>query len=150
MTCLAAAAQGCSSKADSGSVSAASPDGKYRAVLVEKTRPGMLDRNFSVVLESLADEKGSRAIVFESPDEGRPVGSERFLWTSDSRFVLLLGKQFFVANKQDVTSKGEIPYLLYNVLSGELKCNASQLTKYKRFSVEELSGMEWAGEKVAK
>jgi hypothetical protein len=57
-----------------------------RVILVE--RPTFIARNFEVWLENI--DSGRERTVFRSPDAGRPVGSERIVWSVDgSRFLLL-------------------------------------------------------------
>ena len=82
-----------------------SPDMKTRIDLVEI--PERFDRNFNLVVREYPDM--NPRIIFQSPDEGRPAGSERFVWSSTGHRVLLLGKHFFVpaedirANKYDLS-----------------------------------------------
>ena len=141
--------QGCSKQAAS-TVQSISPDGKLHVFLVEKTYPGGIDRNFEILLELNSTQSAKREVLFSSPDEGRPIGTERFVWSKDGKYLLLLGKHFFVENTRNVTSTGEMPYLLYDTQSREVKCNASQVDKYKRFSVGDLTAIEWVGEKIAR
>ena len=104
----------------------ASPDGKYCVCLVEVPRGiSHIDRNFRVRIAKKGDK--SSHVIFRSPDEGAPEGTERFAWSRDSKWLLLLGKQFFVKPGVE-TQKGEYIYLLYDVESGRAYCNATQTT----------------------
>ena len=116
-----------------------SPDERYIARLVE--RRVFLDRNFVVSVESRIEGKASPGVVFRSPDEGKPIGSERFVWSNDGQYVLLLGRHFFVAPEHRLPS-GEYPYLLYHVKSGRIWCNARQATT-ERFGATEISALRF-------
>ena len=98
-----------------------SPDDRLRVQLVEVST--WIDRNFQIRLERLP--RGTVETLFRSPDEGRPEGSERIVWSPDSRRFALLGRHFFV--REGTPSRGgESLYLLCDVASGKLWCNASQ------------------------
>lgn len=102
-------------------MSALSPSNRYRALLVE--RPAFIDRNFDVVI--LDVDTDNERTIFTSPDEGRPIGSERFLWSRDDQYLLLLGRNFFVAEAA-VLDSGEQMYLLHHLPTGGTWCNATQ------------------------
>jgi hypothetical protein len=99
-----------------------SPDDKTRVWLVEL--PQLIDRNFELRLESV-EKPGTMRTVFRSPDEGRPVGSERVLWSGDGRKFVLLGRHFYT-ERNAALSNGEQLYLLYDLDTTELRCNATQ------------------------
>ena len=111
-----------------------SPDDLLRIVL--KERGTFLDRNFDVLLES-TDGRIAAKRVFSSPDEGRPIGSERFLWSNDGSHVLLVGRHFYV-DPLIVAPNGETAYLLLRVRDGRQWCNASQLSE-SRITIDLLS-----------
>ena len=115
-----------------------SPDEKLRAVLVECS-PRFIDRNFRVYLEST--DSGALREIFLSPDEGAPIGSERFLWSRDGKRLLLLGRHFLV-EKESQLQNGEMLYLMYDVVSGRLWCNARQLGG-PRFGSDEIAGYDF-------
>lgn len=115
-------------------VTSLSPDERTRAWVVEL--PRFIDRNFDVRVEDLAT--GKLHTVFTSPDEGRPVGSERIVWAADSSQFLLLGRHFYVLPKGRSTN-GESLYLLYDLRTDELWSNAAQQTKYPAFRKEDLA-----------
>lgn len=112
-----------------------SRDKKYRVWLYE--HPNRMDRNFDVWVEQIAD--GSRTNIFKSPDEGRPVGTERIIWSENNDEFVLVGKEFFLANPSEIGL--ERPYLWYSFKTQKLYCNASQ-TELPHFSEDDLT---WSG-----
>jgi hypothetical protein len=104
---------------------------------------GRLDRNFYLRLHRVADK--TVATLFDSPDEGRPVGTERIVWSRDSSQFVLLGRHFVVAEPAQFTN-GESLYLLYDTKSGKLRCNATQQSQYPKFSRDDLKGTDWNGD----
>jgi hypothetical protein len=112
-----------------------SPDETIRARLVETSPSWHLDRNFRVQLESLVD--GTSTIIFGSPDEGRPVGTERLIWSKDGAWLLLVGRHFFV--KDDLfLDNGDQLYFLYHLPTRRTWCNAevSSLTPLRSETIE--------------
>ena len=104
--------------ADYTSTMSVSPDEEHRIVLIELTpRLPRLDRNFKIVLETLG-EHGLGAIgselLFHLPDSDTPVGTERFIWSKDSTYVLLVGKHFFVQPDLPISGGGQA-FLLYHL-----------------------------------
>ncbi len=100
-----------------------------------------MDRNFKVYLLDL-QKPGDRNEIFESPDEGFPDG-ERIVWSNDSTRFLFLGKQFSVEVSAVIERSGERLYLLYDIPSKSLWCNASQTTE-PRFDLNMLTNVVWA------
>jgi hypothetical protein len=88
-------------------------------------------------LNILESSSGERRTIFESPDEGRPPGTEQFLWSADGRYLLLVGRHFRVV-KGGTLADGRQLYLLYDSQSTELRCNAEQ-SNHTRFSAEEVA-----------
>jgi hypothetical protein len=130
-------------KSEIVTASAPSPDGKSKVLLIEKD-DFRIDRNFDVFLEDCSTATPKRTLLFSSPDEGKPVGTERFVWSKDSQFILLVGRQF--GTKGDVKLKsGESLYLLYDVKNAILRCNASQQDKYGAFTGKDVEAIPWAG-----
>ncbi len=117
-----------------------SPDERTLALLVEL--PGFLDRNFDVRLRRRDDPKLVTETIFSSPDEGRPVGSERFIWSLDGEWLLLVGRHFCVKGSCRLTS-GEDVYLLCNVPTGTTWSNAAQAADYEPFGAEKLVGIDF-------
>ena len=107
-----------------------SPDGSIVATVHEIGRG--IDRNFQIRISRGVTEK----IVYRSPDEGRPIGTERFVWTRDSRYLLLVGMQFYTDGETKLAT-GEDLYLLYDTQTGSIKCNASQ-ANLPRFGIEDI------------
>jgi hypothetical protein len=118
---------------------ALSPDDKWQAVLVE--RGSYLDRNFDVRLGPTGGVSSSFVPIFSSPDEGRPIGSERFIWSKDSNYLLLVGRQFAVEGQTRMQT-GEDLYLLYHLPTKRLLCNARQVSA-QRFSFADLAKIEF-------
>lgn len=115
-----------------------SPDDRYRAMLVEKL-PGVpkLDRNFAIRLEELAS--GKISTIFDSPDEGIPIGSERFIWSKDSTYLLLTGRHFWSLTSDIPLRDGSQAYFLYHLPSNAGWCNATQCSTYPRLTRDGLT-----------
>lgn len=132
---------GCSSEepTDSVSLTSRSPDGRYLVEIVELQ--GRLDRNF--VLRLSDNRSGNSTEIFESPDEGCPPGTERIVWSVDGSKLLLMGENFYslTAGREE---KEEKLYLLYDLSSGEMKCNATQQNQYAGFDESDLKAIEWS------
>jgi hypothetical protein len=114
-----------------------SSTGAYRVTLLELN--GGMDRNFEVWLERKAD--GFRTNIFRSPDEGRP-GTERIIWSRDHSQFVLVGRHFVVEDRPRIPI--ETLYLLYDIPSGKLWCNASQAS-LPRFRETNFSTLSWSG-----
>ena len=112
-----------------------SPDEKRRVHLVELN--AWIDRNFVIRVERCTDR--SFETIFRSPDEGMPIGSERIVWSPDSRQFVLLGRHFYVRDGTPSVG-GEMLYLLYDVKACRLWCNAEQQRAYPHF---EIGDVEW-------
>lgn len=120
-----------------------SPDRRWRAILVDHPYRVSIDRNFHVCIE---DPDGVSRTVFTSPDETPlGIGSERFLWSNDSRRLLLVGRRFYLRQGVQLTT-GESLYLLYDLPSGKTWCNSDQ--QGPPFGPEELVGYDF-GESLA-
>lgn len=124
----------CSRPAPS-TTSSTSSDGHYRIELRE--RDAFIDRNIEIVLTDLAASPPSHRVIFTSGDEG-PPGTERFIWSPDSRAVLLVGNDFFITDAGEQPQVGEREYLLFEVQTGTLWCNAAQSSD-PRFGAAELA-----------
>ena len=118
-----------------------SPDEKQQAVLLERSI-SPIDRSFKIRLNG--------DIIFWSPEEGYPIGSERFLWSRDSSNLLLVGRHFLIANDLDVElTTGESLYLLYNVPTKQIWCNTSRV-RHERFDFEDIADIEFGEPLVPK
>jgi hypothetical protein len=106
-------------------------------------RPRFIDRNFVVRVEDC--QTHDSFVIFSSPDEGMPIGSERFLWSKDSAQLLLVGKHFVVHEGAELET-GESLYLLYDVASGVVWCNARQQSSFASFGLAELAGHDFGEE----
>jgi hypothetical protein len=132
--------RGCTLFNPSVTLTCLSPDDKIRVTLVERRLD--IDRNFHLRLEDV--KTGNVKVIFRSPDEGRPVGSERIIWSVDSTRFVLLGRHFYQADAERL-STGEQPYLMIDVFSGRTWCNAHQQSDYAGFSVDDLKRVSWFG-----
>ncbi len=121
------------SKKDVVSLESVSPDGKNKVRLVELP---VFDRNFQV---HLIQQGVSTNIIYSSPDEGRPVGTERVVWSKDSDYFVLVGKHFTVT-KEYKRPNGEQLYLLYQLSAKKLWSNALQ-ANHAKFTSAELAGI---------
>ena len=116
-----------------------SPDSSYCVTLREL--PVFLDRNFA--LELVNGRTGRSNELFRSPDEG-PPGSERIIWSQDSTRFLLLGTNFSTVSGATLPD-GQQLYLMYDTLSGTVRCNASQQDKFLGFTTNDLTSFKWLG-----
>jgi hypothetical protein len=133
------ALRGCATFDRPVTVTSLSPDDSLRVTMEE--RSDFIDRNFSIRLEEL--KTGTSRIVFRSPDEGRPVGSERIIWSADGSRFLVLGRHFFATDRGQLSS-GEQAYLMVDVVSGQVWCNADAASQ-ESFGIEELRANQWFG-----
>lgn len=117
-----------------------SPDGRILALLVEL--PRFIDRNFDVRLQRIDGAKSVTETIFSSPDEGRPAGSERFIWARDSEWLLLVGRHFYVKG-DDRLKTGEDVYLLHHVSTCTTWSNAAQTADYEPFGAGKLAGIDF-------
>jgi hypothetical protein len=112
-----------------------SPDETIRARLVETSPSRSIDRNFQVQLDFLVE--GTSTVIFGSPDEGRPEGTARLIWSKDGEWLLLVGRHFFV--KEDLfLDNGDQLYFLSHLPTRRTWCNAeaSSLTPLKAETIE--------------
>jgi hypothetical protein len=117
-----------------------SPDETTRASLVESTPSWTLDRNVSVRLEELA--RGGSVTIFRSPDEGKPPGTERLIWSRDGTKLLLVGRHFFV--KEDLfLDNGDQLYFLHDRTSGKAWSNSAANTGFPPLKAELVNGIEF-------
>jgi hypothetical protein len=117
-----------------------SPDDQWRVALVERNQ--FIDRNFDLLLEYVNASR-SRT-VSRLPDEGRPIGSERIIWSADNSRFLLLGRHFYQADAARMKN-GEQPYLMMDIPSGRIWCNASQQSEFPAFTIDDLKLISWVG-----
>lgn len=126
-------------KQEQVSLESTSPGGSFKVQIVELP---VFDRNFQV---RLIPEGKPPEVIYSSPDEGRPVGTERIIWSKDGDHFLLLGKNF-TAGKEARLATGEYLYLLYQISTKKVRGNALQ-ANHLGFTVADLNGIEFA-EKV--
>ena len=118
------------------SLSSTSPNGSNQVEIVELKR--FADRNFVLRLH----RGGTQTNMFYSPDEG-PAGTERILWSKDSAWMLLIGRNF-VVEEQAKLPDGQQLYLLCDINSGDMRCNASQ-SQHRRFAITDVAAFSWEG-----
>jgi hypothetical protein len=117
-----------------------SPDETTLARLVETSPSWAIDRNFAVRLESLVG--GSSRTIFRSPDEGKPPGTERLIWSKDGTKLLLVGRHFFV--KEDLfLDNGDQLYFLYDVPSGNFLVNSHERPDLPPLKAGTIEGIEF-------
>jgi hypothetical protein len=137
---------GCSPPAPATFASKQSPDGKYLAELVNIFSGGLGngDRHFQVRVSSLTTNSPHAETIFTSPDEG--ADTERLLWSDDSHYLLVVGKDVGVG-AESVSKTGERIYLLYDLRTREVRCNSPQLNSpMKSFDFGDLASINF-GEK---
>lgn len=78
--------------------------------------------------------------IWTSPDEAAP-GGERFVWSRDGRFVLLLAPKLH-AYDHACLDAGEYLYLLVDAVSGTVRSNATQQPAAP-FTVLDLAGIDF-------
>ena len=117
-----------------------SPDDRWRVTLIERRLD--VDRNFQLRLEDV--KTGKVRVIFRSPDEGFPVGSERIVWSADGSRFLLLGRHFYKADATRLSS-GEQLYLMMDLQSGKISCNGHQQSDYPAFSIDDVRATTWVG-----
>lgn len=123
------------------SLTSLSPDSSISAQIVER---GGFDRNFQLkILDKNNVSSKKEKVIFSSPDEGRPVGTERILWSKDNRYLLLLGQHFYIREESEQLENDEDLYLLYDIKNHKIWCNATQQSKYPNFSYSELEKINW-------
>jgi len=128
--------------------SSISPDQRFEILLIDQKYP-FIDRNFRILLHDL--EQGTTSRLFQSPDESVQCDSDRFIWSKDGRYFLLVGPEFFVHDDHRVMLKtGEFAYYLYNLSTKEAWCNASQqrdlsrvITKAQLEEIDFVEEVEW-------
>ena len=120
-----------------------SPDETVRVTLVEL--PHLLDRNFELRLDSAHRGGRERTIIFRSPDEDRPEGTERVVWAVDGSRFLLVGRHFHVNAHAPRVPAGtsEVAYLMYELPTGRLWCNSAQQTTHPTFTWDDLKVVRW-------
>lgn len=128
------------------STASVAPDASSRIAIFERQRRlGRIDRNFDIQLTPLAMSRlDEPVVIFRSPDEGFPIGTERFVWSSDSDWALLVGQHFSVVPEAPRGENGEAAYALIQVSTKAVWCNASQASG-PRFDVDRLraAGIFW-------
>lgn len=127
---------GCNRKTEKVTYSSPSPSGRYALKIIEPVHA--LDRNFRVYLE---DSKlpNQLQLIFVSPDESRPA-SERALWSSDEKCVLLVSDSVLVSPEIKLRT-GEKLNLLYSLEDRKLWCNSSQL-RMESFDLNRITNCE--------
>jgi hypothetical protein len=119
------------------SLTSLSPDGEFLVRL--RSLEWGIDRNIEVWIEAV---HGSRkSLVFDSPDEDFPAGTERILWSKDGRQFVLIGQHFTHLSPTARLPGGEFLYLLVDVENGAIRCNSTAQEKLPSFSTRDLPPM---------
>lgn len=117
-----------------------SPDETLRALVVETSPAWATDRMVQIRLESLV--AGTTTLLFHSPDEGNPAGTERLIWSRDGTILLVVGRHFFV--KDDLfLDNGDQLYFLHHVPSGRSWSNAAGESKLPPLKADQVRGVEF-------
>lgn len=115
---------------DATTAESLSPAGT-RTVLLQEARLPNVDRNFWIVLRDETTSPPTSTVVFRSPDEpGSSSRNDRFIWSSNGRYVLLVGDKFFVKTPPLLTAQGETVYLMLDTQTGAIWCNSDQMPEY--------------------
>ncbi len=123
----------------STTVTRLSPDETLRARLEEHSPTWGMDRNFAIRLEYLAEGKSER--IYGSPDEGRPAGTERLIWSKDGAWLLLVSRHCYV--KEDLfLDNGDQLYFLYHLPTRRAWCNA-EMSSLPPIKAEQVRAIEF-------
>jgi hypothetical protein len=123
------------------SLTSSSPDDQQTVELYETPEGGFpSDRQFQIVLYPTTNTNRYK-ILFHSPDEGAP-GTERFVWSTDSRYFLLLGGNFAAFTNAPLARASDrrsvYGYLLYDTISKKAFCNSAQSGRFPPFYIADL------------
>ena len=125
---------------DRTTTSRLSPDETIRARLVETSPWWAPDRSVRVQLDSLIE--GTTTVLYASPDEGRPEGTERLIWSKDGAWLLLVGRHFFV--KEDLyLDNGDQAYFLYHLPSGKAWLNSAASSPLPALKARAIDAVEF-------
>ena len=102
-----------------------SPDGRYRIVVIQP-KLVLLDRNFRVELIDKISE--STQVIFKSFDQSPSIREEYFVWTNDSRWVALIGDEYYVASGSGLPN-GLTLFLAYDIENDRVYCNTDYLER---------------------
>lgn len=126
-------------------INSLSPNEHYRVKLIEvKTDFSRVGRNFRITIEHLNINQNLPIVIFNSPDEGLPIGTEEIIWSKDSSKFLIIGN-YFITKEKDTLQSGKLLYLLYNLNTKQVNCNALQQNKYPTFKLNNIKGISWSG-----
>jgi hypothetical protein len=123
-----------------------SPDDKRVVYLVDffsNLHPVPYDRDFEIQLQEGGGQNAK--VIYRSPDESWPAGSERFLWSKDGTRFILLGRHFVLEERHRL-STGEFLYFMYDVPSQKAWSNSDQQIALPHFSVADLAGYDFGEE----
>ncbi len=117
-----------------------SPDERFRVRILDHGLP-TIDRNFEVRVE----RDGKETTIFYSPDQDPSShGRERIVWSEDGKRFVILGRGFYVRDPPK-SREEEVLYLMYDVDSGKLWCNADQQTAFPPFTCKDLPAIRRGG-----
>jgi hypothetical protein len=110
-----------------------SPDRSHRIVVQEGFRH--IDRNFRILL--VDRRTGARRVIFTSYDQSPSITQERFVWSTNSSKVVLLGDRYYVVPGSKLEN-GEIVFLMYDIEHDRLSCNTDHDRGFQRVSAQEV------------
>ena len=125
-----------------------SPDETLRAVLVELHVNIQLDRNLSIRLDRRKPHDTVN-LLQSSNDEGKPAGSERFVWSKDGSKLLLLGRHFYVRDDL-LLDTGDQAYFLHDRRAGRSWINADVYGRLPPLTADLIAAIDWAEPVVLK
>jgi len=97
-----------------------------------------IDRNLS--LEVTDTVAGTTKQVFRSYDQSPLIKTERLAWSSNSRYVAVIGDRYFVAEGSTFPN-GEILFLVYDVEKHAVYCNADDDDRFPRMSAADAAAV---------
>ena len=114
-----------------------SPNHHFSAVVRDPSM-SFIDRNLSIeVTDTLA---GTTKQVFRSYDQSPLIKTERLAWSSDSRYVAVIGDRYFVTEGSTFPN-GEILFLVYDVENDTVFCNADDDDRFSRMSAADAAAV---------
>jgi hypothetical protein len=108
-----------------------SPNERFRVVVIERAAE-FGDRYFKVLLQE--SQTRSTTQILLSSEEGKPVGTERVVWKSDSSQFMIVGRKYMAYTHIPIEARKELDldkftlkngdsiYMIYDVVAHRLHC----------------------------